>query len=294
VVTNAHVVDNNQADPTVQFDNKKSVPAKIIGRDPSNDVAVLKVDPKGLKLRPLPLGDSSKIEVGSPVVAIGSPFGLDQTVTAGIISALQRQIMAPNNFTISNVIQTDAAINPGNSGGPLLDAAGNVIGINSQIATSGTSDGNVGIGFAVPINTVKQVLPQLEKSGKVDYAYLGVSTSTLTPELAGRLNFGNYKEGAQVACVVKGGPADKAGMQSGADSAVINGVHTSLGGDLIVKIDGKGIKTADDVAAKVLTKKSGDSIEITVVRDGKLKNLTAKLGARPSDTNNNCSRLSGR
>lgn len=295
IVTNAHVVENNTAGPTVQFNNEKSVEAKIIGRDPSNDIAVLKVDPKGLGLKPVSLGDSGKLEVGSPVVAIGSPFGLDQTVTTGIVSGLQRQITAPNNFTISNVIQTDAAINPGNSGGPLLDAAGKVIGINSQIATSGSSEGNVGIGFAVPIDTIKEILPELEKSGKIDYAYLGVSTQPLTAELAAQLKFGDHKEGALVACVVNGGPAEKGGLKAGSDSATINGQQVTIGGDLILKIDGKPVIDSDGLAALVVAKKPAQNITITVVRDGKNKDLTVKLGSRPAKTDsNNCSKVEGR
>ncbi|MFY9487785.1 MAG: trypsin-like peptidase domain-containing protein [Solirubrobacterales bacterium] len=289
IVTNAHVVENNQADPKVQFSDKKTVDAKIVGRDPSNDIAVLKVDPDDIDLKPLDLGDSSKLEVGNSVVAIGSPFGLDQTVTTGIVSALQRQINAPNNFTISNVIQTDAAINPGNSGGPLLDGAGRVIGINSQIATSGTSEGSVGIGFAVPIDTVKKILPDLEEDGKVEYAYLGVSTGTLTPEVAGRLNFGDNKDGAMVACVVKGGPADKAGLRAGTDSITIGGEELAIGGDLIIAIDGKDVKDSESVSGAVVAKKPGDSVQLKVVRDGKERELTAKLGARPEKSDNNCS-----
>lgn len=292
IVTNAHVVENNQSDPTVQFRNDKSVTAKIVGRDPSNDIAVLKVDPKRLDLKPLELGDSSKLEVGVPVIAIGSPFGLDQTVTTGIVSALQRQITAPNNFTISNVIQTDAAINPGNSGGPLLDSEGKVIGINSQIATSGSSEGNVGIGFAVPIDTIKKILPDLESNGKVEYAYLGVSTQTLTPDVAGRLNFGGLKQGALVACVVAKGPADKAGMQAGNDSATLDGQQVAIGGDLIVKFDGKDIKSNEDVSAAVVAKKVGDAVDVEIVRKGDKKTLKVKLAARPANTENNCSRIS--
>ncbi|MFY9264522.1 MAG: trypsin-like peptidase domain-containing protein [Solirubrobacterales bacterium] len=289
IITNAHVVDNNQSDPTVQFSNEKTVKAKIVGRDPSNDIAVLKVDSDEVDLTPLPLGDSAKLEVGSPVVAIGSPFGLDQTVTTGIVSALQRQITAPNSFTISNVIQTDAAINPGNSGGPLLDAEGRVIGINSQIATSGSGEGSVGIGFAVPIDTVKRILPDLEKDGKVEYAYLGVTTTTLTPELTARLNFGDTDKGALVACVVKGGPADKAGLRAGSDMATIDGEETVIGGDLIVAVDGKDVDDSEDVASSVTAKKSGDSVKIKVVREGKERELEAKLGVRPTRSENNCS-----
>jgi S1-C subfamily serine protease len=290
IVTNSHVVEGATGAPRVKFGDDFTATAKIVGSDPSNDLAVLKVDVDKKRLHPLPLGDSKNIEVGNPVVAIGNPFGLDRTVTTGIVSALQRQITAPNNFTINNVIQTDAAINPGNSGGPLLDAEGRIIGINSQIATTGGSQGNVGIGFAVPIDTVKRVLPQLEDKGKVDYAYLGVSTQSLTPEVAGKLNYAGFKQGALVACVVDKGPADKAGLKEGSDSASIDGTPVPIGADLIIAIDGKPVKSSDDIQSLVTAKKPGDKIKITVVRDGKKRDLEAKLASRPAKTDNNCSR----
>ena len=171
ILTNAHVVDG-ATDVRVSFSDNKTREARVVGKDQSTDLAVLKVDPAGLDLRPLELGDSKTVQVGDPTVAIGNPFGLDRTLTTGVISALQRRISAPNGFGIDNVIQTDAAINPGNSGGPLIDAAGRVIGINSQIATggggtSGSSGGSIGIGFAVPVNTAKEVIPQLKSEGRV-------------------------------------------------------------------------------------------------------------------------------
>ncbi|HWH44280.1 MAG TPA: trypsin-like peptidase domain-containing protein, partial [Thermoleophilaceae bacterium] len=177
ILTNAHVVEGSD-DVTVRFGERDEADAKVIGTDPSTDLAVLKVDPKDVEsgLKPLTLGESKKVEVGDPAIAIGNPFGFDRTVTTGIISALQRQITAPNGFAIDNVIQTDASINPGNSGGPLLDADGKVIGINSQIATGGSS-GSVGIGFAVPIDTAKNVIPRLKRDGEIKRSYLGVTTS---------------------------------------------------------------------------------------------------------------------
>src|SRR5919201_3882721 len=176
ILTNAHVVEG-ASQIAVRFGDSNLIKATLVGRDPSTDLALIRVNPKSADLHPLTLGDSSKISVGDPTIAIGNPFGFDRTVTTGIVSALQRQITAPNNFTINNVIQTDAAINPGNSGGPLLDAQGRVIGITSQIATGGNGNGNVGIGFAIPINTAKAAVPQLEKSGKVQHAYIGISTA---------------------------------------------------------------------------------------------------------------------
>src|SRR3954454_6209184 len=184
ILTNAHVIAN-AVKVTVQLADKKVVEAKVLGRDVSSDLALIKVDPDGLDLKKLALGSSKAVQVGDPTIAIGNPFGLDRTLTTGVVSALQRKITAPNGFTISNVIQTDAAINPGNSGGPLLDAAGRVIGINSQIETGGGGKGNVGIGFAVPIDTARRVMPQLKKNGKVERAWLGVSSLTVDGSLSG-------------------------------------------------------------------------------------------------------------
>ena len=291
IVTNAHVVDKATGNIRVTFNDEKSVNGKLVGADTSSDVAVVKVDPDDHKLTTLKLGDSEKVAVGEPVVAIGSPFGLDQTVTTGIVSAIGRAIDAPSGFAIDNVIQTDAAINPGNSGGPLLNGVGEVIGINSQIATSGQSQGNVGIGFAVPINRVKEVIPQLEKDGKVEYAYLGVTTTPLDSQIAERVNFDGRKTGAIVFCVVKDGPADKAGLSAGgSDKVTVDGAEFALDADLIVAIDGQEVKEPGDVQKVVVAKKPGDTIEMKVIRDGDEKTVKAKLGSRPADgTNNNCS-----
>src|SRR3954453_12829517 len=196
ILTNAHVVEGTR-DASVRFEEGgDSVDARVVGRDLSTDLAVLKVDPSVAKLRPLPLGNSNRVRVGDPAIAIGNPFGYDRTVTTGIISALQRQIRAPNGFTIGPVLQTDAPINPGNSGGPLLNAQGEVIGVKSQIATAGPS-GSVGIGFAVPINTAKKVIPQLEQHGRIVHAYLGVTTYPLSSALAAAVNL-PVKKGALV------------------------------------------------------------------------------------------------
>ena len=183
ILTNAHVV-NGATKVTVQFQNKQSVEAKVLGKDESTDLALLKVDPTGVKLTPLTLGSSKGVQVGDPAIAIGNPFGLERTLTTGVISAVQRTIQAPNNFEIDDVLQTDAPINPGNSGGPLIDATGRVIGINSQIATGGSgSHGSVGIGFAVPIDTAKQIIPDLKQSGRVDRGYLGIGSTTVDKTL---------------------------------------------------------------------------------------------------------------
>ncbi|HKN94801.1 MAG TPA: trypsin-like peptidase domain-containing protein [Thermoleophilaceae bacterium] len=280
IITNSHVV-NGASDITVRLGNGPEIKATLVGKDVSTDLALLRINPSATKLHPLTLGDSSKVRVGDPAVAIGNPFGFDRTVTSGIVSALQRQIDAPNNFTIDNVIQTDAAINPGNSGGPLINAKGQVIGINSQIATGGNGDGNVGIGFAIPINTVKAAIPQLEKNGKVLHAYLGVSTAQLSPQDARDLNLPSDK-GALVQQVMPGSPAAKAGLRAG-NTQTSTGLV--IGGDLIVKVDGKQIAKPDDVAAVVSGHKPGDKVQVQFYRDGKLKTVTVTLGNRPAGAN---------
>lgn len=253
ILTNAHVIEG-ASQVTVSFKDKKIASAKVVGRDSSTDLALLKIDQGEPGLKALPLGDSRTMQVGDPTIAIGNPFGLDRTLTTGVVSALQRQIQAPNGFTISNVIQTDAAINPGNSGGPLLDAAGRVIGINSQIATGGSGNGSVGVGFAVPINTAKDIIPQLKGKGSVARAYLGV---LFDPNASNGLVRG----------AAAGGPAAKAGIR---------------GGDVITKIDGNSVKSSEDVIGAINAKKVGDSVTLEVMRDNKPRTVRATLGQRPS------------
>jgi S1-C subfamily serine protease len=237
---------------------------------------VLKVDPDGVNPTPLKLGSAKDVQVGDPTIAIGNPFGLDRTLTTGVVSALQRRIQAPNGFTIRNVIQTDAAINPGNSGGPLLDATGRVIGINSQIATGGNSNANVGIGFAVPIDTAKQVLPDLEKGNAVSRAELGVTTLTIDQSLSG-LDL-PVKQGVLVQSVENGSAADKAGLRGGDISAQVGGQDVQLGGDIITKVDGKPVATADDLAGVIQDHKPGDEVKVTYLRAGKEHTTNVKLG----------------
>ena len=277
ILTNAHVVEGARQ-VGVRFTEESSlVKAEIIGSDLSSDLAVLKVDPdEAPELTPLTLGDSGNARVGDPVIAIGNPFGYSRTVTTGIVSALQRQITAPNNFQIDNVIQTDASINPGNSGGPLIDARGEVIGINSQIATGGAS-GSVGIGFAVPVNTAKEIVPQLKEEGEVERAYLGVTTYTVDEQLAEDLNL-PADAGALVQEVVDGGPADEAGLRGGR-TALAEGLR--IGGDLIVKVDGQEITTSANVADAILDRKPGDEIEIEFFRGDDRRTVEAELGKRP-------------
>jgi S1-C subfamily serine protease len=223
------------------------------------------------------------VEVGDPVVAIGNPFGLDRTVTSGIVSALQRQIEAPNGFAISHVIQTDAAINPGNSGGPLINASGEVIGINAQIATGGGGNGNVGIGFAIPIDTVRAEIEQLKTKGEVEHAFIGISGGTITSELAKAINL-PVDEGVIVQSVVKDGPADKAGIEAGGTSATINGQEVRLGGDIITEVDGEKLKSMEQLVEIIQGHKPGDELELTIVRDGNEKTANVTLGSQPEQS----------
>jgi S1-C subfamily serine protease len=281
ILTNNHVVENAEK-VTVKLGESDTVrTAEVVGTDPSSDLALLKVHAPANELHVLRLGDSSKVEVGDPVVAIGNPFGLDRTVTSGIVSALQRQIQAPDGFSISNVIQTDAAINPGNSGGPLINAEGEVIGINSQIETGGSgANGNLGIGFAIPINTAKSEIQSLINKGEVEHAYLGISGGDITPELAQDLNL-PVKEGVIVQEVVKGGPSDKAGIRGSTKKATIEGVEIGLGGDIITEINGQKITSMEEIVTLVEEAKPGDEFEMTLLRGGQEKKATVTLGTRP-------------
>jgi S1-C subfamily serine protease len=280
IVTNNHVVEEATKVEVKLGSSNKTYTAEVVGADPATDVALLKVNAPAAGLHPLALGDSSKVNVGDPVVAIGNPFGLDRTVTAGIVSAIQRQIQAPNGFSISHVIQTDAAINPGNSGGPLIDSAGSVIGINSQIQTGGSGNGNVGIGFAVPIDTAREVVQQIEEHGEVKHAYLGISGGSITPDLAQALKL-PVEEGVLVNEVVKGGPADKAGIKGGNTSATIEGASFRLGGDIVTKVNGKKVTGMEDVINAVNAASAGEKMTLTVLRGGSTKDVTVTLGVRP-------------
>jgi S1-C subfamily serine protease len=279
IVTNAHVVQGADSVEVSFDDSGNTIPAEVKGVDTSTDVAVLKVNPDDVKggLTPLPLGNSSGLEVGDPVIAIGNPFGYSRTVTTGIVSGLQRQIQAPNGFTIPDVIQTDASINPGNSGGPLLDGNGRVVGINSQIATGG-GQGSVGIGFAVPINTAKKLLPDLKAGETIERAYLGVQMQGVNEQLAQDLNLG-ADHGALIVEVTPDSPADKAGLRGGRTET---GSGVAAGGDLIVAIDGKEMRDEDAVAAAVAEHKPGDKIEIEYYRGDEKKTTTVELSKRPA------------
>ena len=279
VLTNNHVVAG-AGEITVKLgDSADSYEARVVGTDPATDLALLEVDAPAEQLHPLPLGDSSGVEVGDPVVAIGNPFGLDRTVTSGIVSALQRQIEAPNGFSISDVIQTDAAINPGNSGGPLIDAAGEVIGVNSQIETGGGS-GNVGIGFAIPIDTAREVVEQLLEDGKVEHAFLGISGLTIEPPIAEALNL-PVDSGVLVQEIAEDSPAAQAGLAAGDTAATIDGAPVRLGGDIITAIEGRRISSMEEVVDAINGADPGDELELTVRRGEDTEVLTVTLRDRP-------------
>jgi S1-C subfamily serine protease len=280
ILTNAHVVEGADQVAVSFEEGGESIDAELKGVDPDTDLAVLKIDPDEVEdLTVLPLGDSSQLDVGDPVVAIGNPFGLQRTVTTGIVSALQRQIDAPSGFSISNVIQTDASINPGNSGGPLLDAQGRVIGINSQIATGG-GQGSVGIGFAVPINTAKDLLPRLREGKEIQRAYLGVRMATVTEDVANELDL-PADSGALLETVEEDGPAQRAGLR-GSETDDVSG-EISEPGDLIVALDGEPVRTADDVVAAVAGKQPGDTVELELYRGDDKRTVRVELGERPDE-----------
>ncbi len=280
IVTNYHVVEGADV-VTVSFSNRDTVKAEVVGTDPSSDIAVLRVNTAASALTPLPLGNSDAVEVGDPVVAIGNPFGLDRTVTAGIVSALQRLITAPNRFTIDHVIQTDAPINHGNSGGPLLSSRGQVIGVNTQIETGDTATGNVGIGFSVPSNTVKDVVAQIIRTGRVDHAYLGISGQAVTPDVADKYNLA-VKAGVVVESVTNDSGADKAGLEGGKTQVVVAGETYVLGGDIIVSFDGAKISSIEQLRDAVAAHKPGDKVTVVIYRDAKKTSVTVTLGRQPA------------
>jgi len=287
IATNAHVVTTGTAPNTrrakqvyVEFSTGDRVPAKVIGDDPNADVALLKVDPKGLSLTPLQLGHSDHLTVGAPVAAIGSPFGERQSLSVGVISALDRSIESLTQFQIGNAIQTDAAINPGNSGGPLLSRRGQVLGINAQIKSQ--SGGGEGVGFAIPIDTVRRSLRELRAKGRVDYAFLGVTTLLLYPQLAEKLGV-PVPDGALVSQVEKGSPADDAGLKPGKDKISFQGQQdVPKGGDVIVAVNGRKLSRTDDLADVISAFPAGREVTLGVVRGHDRRSVRVKLGKRPN------------
>jgi S1-C subfamily serine protease len=285
IATNAHVVTSGQGagirkagQVYVSFADGNQVPAKIVGFDPFADVALLRVDPGGLTLRPLSLGSDAHLKVGAPVAAIGSPFGEEQSLSVGVISATGRSIDSLTGFQTTGAIQTDAAINHGNSGGPLLDAQGRVLGINSQIQTS-SGDGS-GVGFAVPIDTVKRAIAQIRRSGRVRYAFLGVTTSSVYPQLARRFALGT-DHGAWIQQVTPGGPADKAGIRGGSGAARFQAQSYRPGGDVVVSSGGVPIHQDSDLSISLLRYAPGQQVTLEIVRGGKRRAIKVTLGERP-------------
>jgi S1-C subfamily serine protease len=282
IATNAHVVTSEsgkRADQVfAEFSDGNRVSAHVVGVDLNADVALVKVDPDGLSLTPLELGHSHNIEVGQPVAAIGSPFGERQSLSIGVISALDRNIDSLTRFKIGDAIQTDAAINPGNSGGPLLDAHGRVLGINAQIKSQ--SGGGEGVGFAIPVDAVRRSLDALRAHGRVDYGYLGVSALALWPQLAERLHL-DVRDGAFVQEIENDSPAEKAGLRAGDREIAFQAQRITVGGDVIVAVDGRPLTRTEDLADRISSLNTGDDVSLDVVRDGKHRTVHVRLGDRP-------------
>jgi S1-C subfamily serine protease len=287
IVTNAHVVTDESSGERVQaknvyveFPDRNVVPAEIVGFDPFNDVALLKVAPKGLPLHPLELGNDAELRVGQPVAAIGSPFGEQHSLSVGVVSATDRSVKSLTQFEIYGAIQTDASINPGNSGGPLLDAGARVIGINQQIETN--SGANDGVGFAVPVSAIERSVAQLREDGVAEYAYMGVSSQALYPQLARRLGL-DTTFGGLISEVVSGGPAEKAGLEGADDEVRFQAAKWQTGGDVILQIDGKNIVEENDLARVIAAHKPGDKVALTILHDDKREQVELTLGKRPDN-----------
>ena len=288
IATNAHVVTEGEGrairkakEVYVAFADGNQVPARIVGFDANADVALLKIDPAGLTLRPLRLGTARDLRVGSPVAAIGSPFGEPQSLSVGVVSATDRSIKSLTGFEIAGAIQTDAAINRGNSGGPLVNAAGDVLGINSQIQT--TSGGGEGVGYAVPADTVRRTLDALREDGTVQYAYLGVSTTRIYPQLARRFRL-PVTDGAWVQEVVPDGPADDAGLRAGNVERRFQARDVIAGGDIVTAVNGKKLEDEAALGVALLEFEPGEVVTLRIYRDGKGRDLRVRLGTRPSQT----------
>jgi S1-C subfamily serine protease len=279
ILTNEHVVQN-ASDVRVGFSGGASYPAKVVGIDATTDLAVIRVEATGSALHPLVLADSGHVEVGDSVYAIGNPFGLDRTMTAGIVSATGRDIQAPNGLGIPNAIQTDAPINHGNSGGPLLDVFGRVVGINDQIDSGGTVDGNVGIGFAIASNTAKAIVPQLLAHGRAPHAWLGIDVAPINAAIS-KVVHGLPDHGALIVRVVPGSPAARAGLEAGTKPVTVDGESLLVGGDAIVAVDGKSIDTPEELANAVRSHAPSDELRMQVTRSGRERTVAVKLGNAP-------------
>ena len=285
IVTNAHVVTDESSGPRkpasevfVEFENRNVLEAKIVGFDPFADVALLKVEPEGFPLHPLQLGDDKALVVGEPVAAIGSPFGEQRSLSVGVVSATDRAVQSLTQFKIEGAIQTDASINPGNSGGPLLEANAKVVGINQQIETN--SGANDGVGFAVPISAIMRSVEQLREKGHAEYAFLGVSTQPVYPQLADKLGL-DTEFGALISTVVPGGPAAKAGLRGGDGTINFQAAEYETGGDLIVDVDGEEVTQPDSLIELIDEKQPGEKVKLTILRDNKKQDVEVTLGQRP-------------
>ncbi len=279
IVTNNHVVAN-ASQVRVVFAGGQQAEATVTGRDPDSDLAVIKVESLPEGVRPLPLGDSSQVSVGEAVIAIGNPFGLGNSMTAGIVSAVGRTIESgATPFSIPQAIQTDAAINPGNSGGPLLNLRGEVIGVNAQIA-SGGAQANAGVGFAIPSNIVRQVVPALIEDGVYRWPWLGVSGGSLNLTLA-KANGLDVQQGAYIDEVYPNGPAARAGLRASSGVALVDGLRVPAGGDVIVAVDGRPVDSFDALLVAVAAKQPGDQVVLTILRDGRRQEVTVALAPRP-------------
>jgi S1-C subfamily serine protease len=277
VITNQHVVEGASS-ISVRFWNGATYGAEVVGTDTSTDLAVIKVDAPASLLEPLALGDSSQLEVGDGVVAIGSPYGLEGTITSGIVSALHRQMTSPNNFTINDSIQTDAAINHGNSGGPLLNSRGRVVGVNAQIRSD--SGGSDGVGFAIPSNTVKSIVSQILTTGEAEHAYLGIELKAIPDSVAEEID---SVEGVAVVEVRPGTPAARARLRAATASRTIDGERYPIGGDVITEVDGKKIESEQDLQSAIDAKRPGETITLTLVRDGDSREVDVRLASRPDE-----------
>ena len=277
ILTNHHVVAGARKLEVTLADGSKW-PAKLIGSDPDNDLAVIKIDVPKEKLKIIPMGDSKNLRIGQKVLAIGNPFGLERTLTTGVISSLGRTIRSDAGYLMEDIIQTDAAINPGNSGGPLLNSNGEIVGINSAIISP--TGASVGIGFAIPVNTAKRVIPDLIAKGYVSYPWIGASIQSLIPEVSGYLKL-KVERGAMIAEVVKGGPADKAGLKGGGQRVQVGNTIVLVGGDIVVKADQQDVKTHDGLIRYIREKKPGDAILLRLYRKGKYEEVKVTLGERP-------------
>lgn len=280
ILTNHHVIrDSSKLEVTLSDGSKWK--AKLVGADPGNDLAVIKIDAPRERLTVIPAGDSSTLKVGQKVLAIGNPFGLGQTLTTGIISSLGRSIRSESGMLIEDVIQTDAAINPGNSGGPLLDSEGRIIGINSAIISP--TGASVGIGFAIPVNTANRILPELIQKGYVSYPWIGASVFPLMPEFAKSLGL-KAERGAMVMEVVRGGPADKAGLKGGDRQVQVGNVMLPVGGDVITAFDGQTVASSDELIRYIRARRPGDRVALKVLRNGKFVTIKITLGERPRES----------